>query len=426
VIKLEFPELESPQLEQLIGEHLRCKEKINDAQKILAVSIHCSEQTAAEIVDHDRLVFEAGNASDIIYVLHAFIFENKERYLSIVREGLTQYFKKKDTPRMMFKTAHKHLLEKRHAFLLFIRNEGNSGQEGKKGHNLCNDPSSKHSNEEKKKQAHGKNGASICNAPTLPPSTQTKTSSSVSDFAASASTTEDKIQLTDELLSRILVTENLGSIETAQYATINLDYSPEHDHHLNYFRGEQMEIQYQGKFLVPMMGVVSKNYISRSLAHQSKPEYAKYKDMADWIYIDQLCEKLRTSTGFTHSLQSLELDPEHVRHAFKRPIDTPDEKRYLQYHACRGSALMEAVKHHNQTMKRTDHLIQALHVPENTGNLFIEELRSTRKDLKQKIFAYMLHGMLQGMAHLETQKLVIVLPVSAKERDEIIKILRCV
>ena len=43
-----------------------------------------------------------------------------------------------------------------------------------------------------------------------------KTSSSVSDFAASASTEGDKIQLTDELLRRILVTEKLGSVETVQ------------------------------------------------------------------------------------------------------------------------------------------------------------------------------------------------------------------
>ena len=425
VIKLEFPELESPQLQQLIGEHLPCKGKINDAQKILAVSIHCSEQTAAEIVDCDRLVFDAGNTSDIIYILHAFIFENKERYLSIVREELTMYFRekeKKDIPRMMFKTAQKSLIGKRHAFLLFIRNEGNSGQEGKKGHNLCNDPSSKHSNEEKKKQTHAKNGASIRNAPTLPPPTQTKTSSSVSDFAASASTTEDKIQLTDELLSRVLVAEKLGSFETAQYATINLDYSDELKYHLNHFRMQQMDIENEGKFLMPM-GVVSEQLIVHSLAHQCRPQYEVFKHMAGWIYIDQLCGKLRTSTGFTHSLQSLELDPDDAIRAFNKPIDTLEENRYLQYYACRGSALMGAVKHYNKSIKRTDRQIQALHVPENTGNLFSKQLSHPSKDLKQKIFAYMLHGMLKGLTYLETQKLVIVLPVSAKERDEIIKML---
>jgi hypothetical protein len=422
VIKLEFPESESPQLKQLIGEHLRCKGKINDAQKILAVSIHCSEQTAAEIVKHDRLVFEPGNASDIIYVLHAFIFENKERYLSIVREGLTMYFKEKeeeDIPRIMFKTAQKRLSEKRHAFLLFIRNEENSGQKGKKSHNLCNDPSSKHSNEEKKKQTHAKNGASIRNAPTLPPPTQTKTSSSVSDFAASASTTEDKIQLTDELLRRVIVAEKL---ETAHYATINLDYSDELKYHLNHFRMEQMDIENKGKFLMPM-GVVSEKLIVHSLAHQCRPQYEVFKHMAGWIYIDQLCGKLRTSTGFTHSLQSLELDPDDAIRAFKKPIDTLEEERYLQYHACRGRALMEAVKHYNKSTKKAERHIQALHVPENTGKLFSKQVHRPSKDLKQKIFAYMLYGMLEGLTYLEIQKLVIVLPVSAKIREEIIKIL---
>jgi peptidyl-tRNA hydrolase len=121
-----------------------------------------------------------------------------------------------------------------------------------------------------------------------------------------------------------------------------------------------MEIEYDGRFLAPIKGVVSEKLISHSLANQCRPQYEKYKHMAGWIYIDKLCEKLRTSTGFTHSLQSLELDPEDAIHAFNKPNDTLEEKRYLQYHACRGSALMEAVKHYNQRMKRTDDQNQAL------------------------------------------------------------------
>ena len=84
---------------------------------------------------------------------------------------------------------------------------------------------------------------------------------------------------------------------------------------------------------------------------------------------------------------------------------------------------MEAVKHYNQRMKKADRQIQALHVPENTGDLFLKHLHRPSKDLKQKIFAYMLYGMLEGLTNLKIQKLVIVLPVSAKEREEIIKIL---
>ena len=41
------------------------------------------------------------------------------------------------------------------------------------------------------------------------------------------------------------------------------------------------------------------------------------------------------STGFTHSLQSLELDPDKIKHAFNKPPATP-ETCYSQYIANRG------------------------------------------------------------------------------------------
>jgi hypothetical protein len=58
----------------------------------------------------------------------------------------------------------------------------------------------------------------------------------------------------------------------------------------------------------------------------------------------ELCDKLRTITGFTNSLQSLELNREVIDHTF-----TQSEKGYLNYIADRGMDLTHAIPYTSNT-----------------------------------------------------------------------------
>jgi hypothetical protein len=251
---------------------------------------------------------------------------------------------------------------------------------------------------------------------------------SVSAKAASVPAKKDQIKLSAEVLDRIQVSSSDhhdggggGQIKIA----INLPYDAELDFEVRDFRYDQMNHSTPMQVCHRPRTVLIAT-ITRSLALLTSPEYEKVKTDSGWVFIDELSESLRASTGFTHSLQSLELDLCNILHAFNKPVATATtpETKYLQYIQNRGMALMEAVKYHNGFYKKKEScLIQALQVPDTIGTSYSNQFTGKRaSDLKQTKYAYLLHGMLAAGMN-EMQDLVIYLPVSANERQNILQIL---
>ena len=86
---------------------------------------------------------------------------------------------------------------------------------------------------------------------------------------------------------------------------------------------------------------------------------------------------------------------------------------------------MVAVKYHNDFYRKKNAgcLIRALHIPDTTKTSY-SNLHSGKQtpDFKQTTYAYLLYGMLAADKHI-MQELVIYLPVSANERQNILQIL---
>ncbi len=148
-----------------------------------------------------------------------------------------------------------------------------------------------------------------------------------------------------------------------------------------------------------------------------------YGEKADWVFIDELCDKLRTSTGFTHSLQSLELNTEKIHYKF-----TQSDETYLKYIADRGMDLIHAVQYYNNFYRKKDTycLIKALQLPDTKGAKFsMMTTRGSRQPVSMlTIYAHLLHGMFAGMHRMP--EFVIRLPVSESDRLEIIEKLKLI
>jgi hypothetical protein len=407
VIMLGSKESTTLKFQQAIKE---CRKGKNDTPRVLAVSILCSDF----VIDTEALELDAGKSESILYKLGAFIVFKDGVYTSHVKDPVSMYYIRGDgleTTRRQWRTTRKELIHKQ-ALLLYYQDRASSPSDVALHVEKPCAPSSSQLECSKAK------GPELCAQSGLQPQLPT---------AASEPAKEDQI---DKILARIQVCSSYresGPVKIAQCAAINLPYDANLDLHLDSFRREQMDsTEREGQCFVARDSV-SQNLIVRSLAIKTRPEFYRYQEKASWVFIDELCAKLRTSTGFTHSLQSLELDPDKIKHAFNKPPATP-ETCYSRYIANRGMTLMEAVKHHNDFYKKKNAgcLIQALQVPDITGTgiSYSNQFGGCRKQktvFKQTAYAHLLHGMLAGMN--EMQELVIYLPVSADERDSILQIL---
>jgi hypothetical protein len=232
---------------------------------------------------------------------------------------------------------------------------------------------------------------------------------------------------TAEIEKRIQVSSENPEGKIAQCASINLSYQGACKTALQELRFTQLEA-YELSGGKPACHqarpVLSDKAIKRSLAVCTRPGHRVYDQLAGWIFIDQLCEKLRKSTGFTHSLQSLDLKVDAIQREFKAGSRPIHEAAIFQYMADRGLALMQAVEYHNDLYnKEVDCQIQALQVSVITDpETFYAKYVSKSLIFRQKMYAYLLHGMIAGMKTMP--KLVIYLPVLENERQGIFEIMR--
>ena len=401
--------------EEAIAARLRCGENEIATPRVLAVSKQCANLT----IETEMLALDVGKSRSMHYGLGAFIVCEQSAYTSYVKND--GYYKVNDIiQRRQWRTA-RTVLKKNQAFLFFVQDSASCPSLAEAG--KCDG-------------AHGdflsKRRHLKAQEPKLSiqaiSSTQLPLRTEVSATAASAPAKKNHINLPVEVLKRIEVYNKdhyteIGTVPTPQCAAINLSYDPKLDLHLDSFRRYQMDLKDQ------LVSCAAKGELSGiitcSLAHQTRPEFEKYQEKSAWVFIDELCERLRTSTGYTHSLQSLELDHENIMHAFNKPSTTTYETKYLRYIKNRGMALMVAVKYHNDFYRKKNAgcLIRALHIPDTTKTSY-SNLHSGKQtpDFKQTTYAYLLYGMLAADKHI-MQELVIYLPVSANERQNILQIL---
>jgi len=245
-----------------------------------------------------------------------------------------------------------------------------------------------------------------------------------------------KFKQTAEIEKRIQVSSENPEGKIAQCASFNLSYQGACITALQDLRLTQLEA-YELSGGKPACHqarpVLSDNAIESSLAVCTRPGHRIYGQSAGWIFIDQLCKKLRKSTGFTHSLQSLDLKVDEIQREFKAGSRPIYETAIFQYMADRGLALMQAVKYHNDFYnQKVDCQIHALQVsvitdPETSYAKYVGSYsRSLQEEQSvifwQKMYAYLLHGMIAGMKTMP--KLVIYLPVLENERQGIFVIMR--
>ena len=413
VIKLGNSGGEAMKIEEAIAARLRwtprCGENEIATPRVLAVSNLCPNLA----IETEVLVLDAGKSKSIHYKLSAFIVCDGRGYSSYVKdEGYYRVNGQKQ--RRQWKTT-RSVLSGNQAFLVFVQDSASSGTYASAHSDFL---SSQHS-EAKDPEI----GIQAISSGQLPLRT---------DVSATTATAlkKNQIKLLTEVQSRIQVCSicheaGTGPVQIAQCAVLNLPYNADLDVHLDHLRRYQMDAKREG-LCCPARKELSQHLITCSLALQNRPQYEKYQEKSGWVFIDKLSEKLRTSTGFTHSLQSLELDLCNILHAFNKPVATATtpETKYLQYIQNRGMALMEAVKYHNGFYKKKEScLIQALQVPDTIGTSYSNQFTGKRaSDLKQTKYAYLLHGMLAAGMN-EMQDLVIYLPVSANERQNILQIL---
>jgi hypothetical protein len=413
VITLGSSRSKSLNFEQAIKQ---CGKHNIDTARVLAVSILCSDFK----MDDDALELDhIGESECIRYDLGAFIVFKQGKYTSYVKKSSNYYeINGQKTNRKQWKTAKRELALV-HAFLLYYQDRASlpsaaANQVGRHGAPLL----SRHS------RAIGPEPSALSGPqPLLSPC------ASVSAKAASVPAKKDQIKLSAEVLDRIQVSSSDhhdggggGQIKIA----INLPYDAELDFEVRDFRYDQMNHSTPMQVCHRPRTVLIPT-ITRSLALLTSPEYEKVKTDSGWVFIDELSESLRASTGFTHSLQSLDLDHDSIRHVFRRTVAKPpfnlDETRILQYIASKGMVLMEAVKHHNKFFALNHSQFQALQISSDTTESFYsKQLRGVKKEeFKQATCAYLLHGMLAGIKTM--QHLVIYLPVSADERQSILQVL---
>ena len=405
VIKLGDSELKSSDFQKAITARLRSKNSMTAMPRVLAVSIQrqCSEWNG------DTLVLEAGNSRSIHYSLGAFILYEDGVYTSYVRDG--RYFKVNDEEqRKQWRSVRVKIGESQ--FLIFVQDEASHTSEAGidlQGHRDLS--SSQHSKAKVQVRVEQL-------APAL-----LQTSSTVTATNSSAPEMRNEVKLPDlkEALSRIQV---CGPIQIDQCAVINLPYDEKFNVHLDCFRSKQTE----PNFCIPLHDSAQtqlfQNLITpRSLAFQARPNCNMDGEKADWVYIDELCDKLRTSTGFTHSLQSLELNTEKIHYRF-----TQSDETYLKYIADRGMDLIHAVQYYNTFYRKKDAycLIKALTLPDTKGAKFSTmTTRGSRQPVPMlTIYAHLLHGMFASMHQMP--EFVIRLPVSESERQEIIEKLKLI
>jgi hypothetical protein len=403
--------------EEAIAARLRCGENEIATPRVLAVSKQCTNLT----IETEVLALDVGKSRSIQYGLGAFIVCEQSDYTSYVKNQ--SFYKVNDnTQRKQTKTALT-VLNKNQAFLLFVQDIASSPSEAGTCVGAHCDFLSKTQHSKAKEP---KLSIQAISSAQLPLRTY------MSATAASAPAKKNQINLTAEILKRIEVCNKyhdteIGPVPIAQCAAINLSYDANLDMHLEHFRRHQMDLKSEDRLeCSAAKGELSEKIITCSLAHQTRPEFKRYQEKSAWVFIDELCEKLRTSTGYTHSLQSLELDRENIMHAFNKPSTSTYETKYLQYIENRGMALMEAVKYHNDFYKKKKNagcLIRALHIPDTTETSYSNLVRGEQTtDFKQTTYAYLLYGMLAAGKHV-MQELVIYLPVSANERQNILQIL---
>ena len=395
VIELGKSDADATTLEEAIAGRLCCGENDAVTPRVLAVSIECNWNIKTEM-----LVLDAGKSRRIHYRLRAFILHQEKAYTSYVSDG--GYFKVNDTTdRKQWRTAQK-LLTRKQAFLLFVHEQQSAN---------CGFSSSKQSTAEKVTKISEEVESSIPSS--SPGSAKTSTSQPIKIKEATAPACKQQIKLPEleEALSRIQV---CGTTGIAQCAVINLPYAEKFDFHLQCFRSQQIDQNSSTPLHASAQNQLFQNLITpRSLAFQAKADVKMYGEKAEWVFIDELCDKLRTSTGFTHSLQSLELNTEKIHYKF-----TQSDEKYLNYIADRGMALIHAVQHYNNWYRKWDAccLIKALQLPDTKGATFPTMTRGSGKPVPMlTIYAHLLRGIFAGMHQMP--ELVIRLPVSLSQAD---------
>jgi hypothetical protein len=412
VIKLRDSDLTSGKFEEAISKQV-CGEKGEyTTAKFLAVSILCSNWE----IDTDKLQIDASMLKSTQYKLSVCIVCDQRKYTSYSRAPTEANYEVKpnrSNARKMWKTVKKEIV-KSHAFLIFVQDSSPSEDRIHEGnHSVCQLPKYSDANEpdlknQSQRKAHLSRG------------------SPESASAASMPATKDQMKLRAEVLHRIQLssTYNAGEIEQVKIGTcaINLPYDVEKDIYVVNFRRTQMEDVSHAQHMRPSGKIISTQLIERSVAINTNPQHRRYHEFAGWVFVDELCMELRTRTGFTHSLQSLDLELENIEREFKS--DTlPFENRYFQYMVTRGMALMEAVTHHNTLCNKSPkQQIKTLLVFEASYSIQLRDKRQatmSAKVFKQTACAHLLLGILPD---INESQVTIQLPVSAEDHQSILQI----
>jgi hypothetical protein len=449
VITLEAPELKHREFVKAIAEHVQLGQNKIATPRVLAVSAQCPHLKVSE------LELDIGGSKRILYHLDAFIACQENAYSSYVREA-SLYKVDTQGKRRQWKTI-KQILSQNHAFLLFVQDSARSPSEvevqvGNQGARSSTtkpqkssaQPGSKTQGQQKLLQQKSRRTPSevevqvgnqdACSLMVELPKSSAQPGSNQGQqklhATAAPEPAEDvtlKFKQTAEIEKRIQVSSENPEGKIAQCASINLSYQGACKTALQELRFTQLEA-YELSGGKPACHqarpVLSDKAIKRSLAVCTRPGHRVYDQLAGWIFIDQLCEKLRKSTGFTHSLQSLDLKVDAIQREFKAGSRPIHEAAIFQYMADRGLALMQAVEYHNDLYnKEVDCQIQALQVSVITDpETFYAKYVSKSLIFRQKMYAYLLHGMIAGMKTMP--KLVIYLPVLENERQGIFEIMR--
>jgi hypothetical protein len=450
VITLEAPELKHLEFVKAIAEHVQLGQNKIATPRVLAVSAQCPRLKASE------LELDIGGSKRILYHLDAFIACQENAYSSYVRDA-SLYKVDTQGKRRQWKTI-KTILSQNHAFLLFVQDSARSpsevevqvGNQGARssttkpqksstqpgsttqGHQKLLQQKSRRTPSEVEVQVGNQDARlSIAKLPKSSaqpgsnPQGQQKLQATAAPEPAEDVTLEFK--QTAEIEKRIQVSSENPEGKIAQCASINLSYQGACKTALQDLRLTQIEayVNYGGKPACHQpRTMLSDGAIESSLAVPTRPNHHVYDQLAGWIFIDQLCKKLKKSTGFTHSLQSLDLKVDEIQREFKAGSRPIYETAIFQYMADRGLALMQAVKYHNDFYnKEVDCQIQALQVSVITDpETFYAKYVSKSLIFRQKMYAYLLHGMIAGMKTMP--KLVIYLPVLENERQGIFEIMR--
>ncbi len=469
VIMLETPELKNLNFEQAIAEHVQLRQNKIATPRVLAVSAQCPCLKTG----NGELELDTGGSKSIIYQLDACIACPGNAYSSYVRE-MSYYKVNNAEKRNQWRTIRK-LLSQNHAFLLFVQDSASSPSEvevkvGNQGallsmakpqhekssaqHGSTTQGQQELRHEETGEEAGcvaggdgggwrkqgvwqkttGWGGSRALGRSSLSHGTSQSLAATAAPAPAKYVTLD--FEQTAEIEKRIQVSSENPVGKIAQCASINLSYEDACEIALQDLRLDQTE-DHCGSESKPACHqartVLSNVAIESSLAVLTRPNHRVYGQTAGWIFIDQLCKKLRNSTGFTHSLQSIDLNVDEIQREFKAGSRPIHETAIFQYMEDRGMALMQAVQYHNDFYnKKVDCQIQALQVSvitdsETSYSKYVENyLRLLQEEQKvifrQKMYAYLLRGMLARLKKMP--ELVICLPVLENERQSIFEIMR--